>query len=135
MILHRIDPCHMRENDGLVNVWQAHNLAYTPTSVSSLDTFVWGTGGEICRSFYGVPLWRWQGANPDDVLLRTLGRKAPQPLARPASQGAVVDHVRAFVQEVMDEGFPAEDVPDLYYTYERVRRRAGVNLRKYSPTA
>ena len=46
----------MRENDGLVNVWQAHNLAYTPTSVSSLDTFLWGIGGEICRSFYGVPL-------------------------------------------------------------------------------
>ena len=73
----------MRENDGLVNVWQAHNLAYTPTSVSSLDTFVWGIGGEICRSFYGVPLLRWQGANPDDVLLRTLGQKAAQPLARP----------------------------------------------------
>ena len=53
----------VRENDGLVNVWQAHNLAYTPTSVSSLDTFVWGIGGEICRSFYGVPLLRWQGAN------------------------------------------------------------------------
>ena len=125
----------VRENDGLVNVWQAHNLAYTPTSVSSLDTFVWGIGGEICRSFYGVPLLRWQGANPDDVLLRALGRKATQPLARPAAQAAVVDHVRAFVQEIMDEGFPVEDVPDLYYTYERVRRWAGANLRKYSPTA
>ena len=60
----------VRENDGLVNVWQAHNLAYTPTSISSLDTFIYGIGGEICRSFYGVPLLRWQGANPDDVLLR-----------------------------------------------------------------
>ena len=35
----------------------------------------------------------------------------------------------------MDEGFPVEDVPDLYFTYERVRRWAGANLRKYSPTA
>ena len=125
----------VRENDGLVNVWQAHNLAYTPTSVSSLDTFVWGAGGEICRSFYGVPLLRWQGANPDEVLLRTLGQKAAQPLVRPPAQAAVVDHVRAFVREIMDEGFPVEDVPDLYLAYERVRRSSGANLRKYLPTA
>ena len=125
----------VRENDGLVNVWQAHNLAYSPTSVSSLDTFVWGIGGEICRSFYGVPLLRWKGSNPDDVLLRAPGRKDTQPLARPAAHAAVVDHVSAFVQEMVDEGFPVEDVPDLYYAYERVRRCSGANLRKYLPTA
>jgi asparagine synthase (glutamine-hydrolysing) len=125
----------VRENDGLVNVWQAHNLAYTPSSVSSLDTFVWGIGGEICRSFYGVPLLRWQGAKPDDVLLRLCGLQTAQVLARPAAQVAVVDHVRRFVQETLDEGFPVEDVPDVYFTYDRLRRASGANLRKYSPTA
>ena len=114
----------VRENDGLVNVWQAHNLGYVPTSVNSLDTFVWGIGGEICRSFYGVPLLRWQGANPDEVLLPPLV-EGPAPLARPAAQAAVVAQVRAFAREIVDEGFPVEDVLDLYFTFERLRRCVG----------
>jgi asparagine synthase (glutamine-hydrolysing) len=125
----------VRENDGLVNVWQAHNLAYVPTSVNSLDTFVWGIGGEICRSFYGVPLSRGNGANPDEVLLRACGLRAPPLLARPAAHAAVVAHVRAFAREIMNEGFPVEDVLDLYFTFERLRRASGANLRKYLPTA
>ena len=70
----------VRENDGLVNVWQAHNLAYTPTSVTSLNTFLWGIGGEICRSFYGVPLLTWAGSKrrggpaPDHSIERPLSR-------------------------------------------------------------
>ena len=75
----------VRENDGLVNVWQAHNLAYTPTSVSSLDTFVWGTGGDLPvvlrRSLVALA-----GANPDEVLLRTLGQKAAATRTRPPAQ-------------------------------------------------
>ena len=39
------------------------------------------------------------------------------------------------MREIMDEGFPAEDVPDVYYTYEQIRRWAGADLRKYLPTA
>ena len=35
----------------------------------------------------------------------------------------------------MDEGFPAEDVPDLYFTFERVRRSSGGRSAEYSPTA
>ena len=68
-------------------------------------------------------------------MVRAAGLKATQLLARPAAHAAVVDHVSAFVKEVLDEGFPVEDVPDLYFAYERVRRFSGANLRKYLPTA
>jgi asparagine synthase (glutamine-hydrolysing) len=125
----------VRENDGLVNVWQAHNLAYTPTSVTSLNTFLWGIGGEICRSFYGVPLLNWAGANVEEVVLRVTRLNLPQPIARPTAQAATLDQVRAFVREATDEGFPADDLLDVFFTYERLRRWAGANLRKYSPTA
>ena len=69
------------------------------------------------------------------MLLRACGLRAPPLLARPAAQAAVVAQVRAFAREIVDEGFPVEDLLDVYFTFERLRRASGANLRKYLPTA
>ncbi len=101
-----------------------------PVHVDRLLMQLHGFGGEIARSFY---------TGPRDVLaLRRPDALAALPDRWVSTHGGLVtgdgrqlarQSIAAFVAACADDGVPAPDVPDHFYTFDRVRRWGGANLR------
>jgi len=116
----------VRQNDGLVSLSQAGVMLNREERVRSLGVFLAGHGGEIARGFYLEPflllsrpraatLSRFMG---DRVINRYGGLITEQ------AERLSRDYLDSFVERMLDEGFDPREIPDAFYTYERVGRWA-----------
>ena len=119
--------------DGMVSLWQIADMLHDSPAEETWPLCFWGIGGEIARGYYGSPRWYASRdkttASVTEFLQRRVLRKGGG-IISPDLPEAAHAHVAAFVEGNVHLGVRLEDVPDLFYTYERVRRWAGTNARK-----
>lgn len=130
---HKLATRLVRQTDGLVSVFQAHNLAYVAEAPQELAVQYWGIGGEVCRAFYGVPYHGWNGTNVSEVLEGVVGVNSWGGLVREEAVKSVRDHIERFVKQAREDGFGIADLPDVFYAFDRVRRWAGSGARTWLP--
>jgi asparagine synthase (glutamine-hydrolysing) len=121
-----IAPALVRQNDGLVGLRQVGVMLNREETVHTLGVLLAGHGGEIARGFYQEPfllLSRPSAAS----LSRFMGDRLVDRHAGLITEQAerlTRDYLRTFVDRMLDEGFEPGEVPDAFYTYERVGRWA-----------
>ena len=125
----------IRQNDGMVNLWQIANSIPQCQNVESLPLELWGVGGEIARGSYYRNL-KLPPTLADSQMLRLfpscLVREDTYLLKR-KTRHLALQSVRETCQAFLDDGFKPQHVPDAFYTFERVRRWAGTNTRSFAP--
>lgn len=125
------------QNDGMVSLGHIRNSFYQPLRSDGRLIHLYGGGGEIARGFYDSAAYFLHNHSAEYVqryLTERLTHNRTELLKEEALLQAE-GYLEEFVSRVMDEGFAPVDVPDLFYTYERVRRWAGVNFRPFRPKA
>ncbi len=124
----------VRQNDGMVSLWQIGDILWEPRPVGSSSIRLWGIGGEIARGIYDNPIWHY-GLKSASFTKRFLARKLLErsELITIESATTATDFIGQWVDQKLDEGCPIADIPDLFYTSERVRRWAASNARKVRP--
>ncbi len=121
----------------MISLGHIRNSFYQPLRQDSRLVHLYGGGGEIARGFYdSAPyfLHTHSAAYVQSYLSDRLTRNRTELLSADALAQAD-SYLKEFVAQVIDEGFAPVDVPDLFYTYERVRRWGGVNFRPFRPKA
>jgi asparagine synthase (glutamine-hydrolysing) len=124
-----------QQNDGMVNLWQIADVLQQPSCIDRLSISLWGIGGEIARGFYSEPK-AFLFPHGLEGIQRFLSKrlvKDHRRLIRHEATALAQTYLQQFVEEVVAEDFVPLDVPDVFYTYERVRRWAGSNARKGRP--
>ena len=125
----------VRQNDGMVSLWQVADILAYPTNAANLGVCLWGAGGEIGRSYYSKPhlfLRKYTVADMQRFLVNKFGISHSE-LLRKEATALVRGYIQHFVEQCVEDGFDLFDVPDVFYTYERVRRWFGTNARKMMP--
>lgn len=117
----------VQQNDGMVSLT---HVGEQPLQLERLGVELSGAGGEIARGYYNSARFFWGGHGVDYtqqyLAKRLMGKR--KELFHQETVAMVQKYLQDFVQQVVDEGFPPIDVPDIFYTYERVRRWAGINI-------
>jgi len=95
-----------------------------------------GLGGEIARSFYGNPFTFFFCRTKESIKRYIKSRyvNSWQSLVKSAPLNEVSRYLDQFFDSLLDSGAAVEDLLDLFYTLERVRRWAGSQTRKFSST-
>lgn len=124
----------VRQNDGMISLWQVVDILWDALPVKARPTRVWGIGGEIGRGNYDNPKWHY-GLKTAGLAKRFLTDKVLHKSALVYDDAYIIaaQFVDQWVTQTLDSGCPIADIPDLFYTYERVRRWAGANARKMRP--
>lgn len=118
----------VRMTDGLVSV---KDPGTGPVEADALSVHLHGFGGEIARSFYVGPLRALRLRRPGGLDELAEGWVSDRNgLVTAAARQSAADHVHGVIEAWRDRGVRDEDIPDLFYTFERTRRVAGANLRK-----
>lgn len=123
----------IRQNDGLVSLWQVADLWHPSGSPGRMG--LWGIGGEIARGNYSNPRLFVGRKGVEDVKQFLIGRVLDDHhgLVRAEAFEAAQEFLGTWVNEMTGEGVEPVDMPDFFYTYERIRRWAGSNARKIRP--
>jgi asparagine synthase (glutamine-hydrolysing) len=132
----RIAPGLTRQCDGLVDLGQVGVMLNREDHLDHLGIFIAGHGGEIPRGFYLEPLFLLSRPGQREVVSLLAGRllESHGGLLEPAVERSCRAYLDEFVAARLDEGFAAADVPDAFYTYERVGRWAStVGIRPSLP--
>jgi asparagine synthase (glutamine-hydrolysing) len=124
----------IRQNDGLASLNLIANILGQPSKVDRLAVTLCGLGGEIARSYYGDLFNGVRSAKQMLALFPTLMVSDYGGLLSREALGVSRSYLRVFLNECLDEGFPPEELPDVFYTYERVRRWASNLAREMAPT-
>ncbi len=122
----------IRQNDGLSSLWHIANVLNQPSQINFLDLSLWGSGGEIARGPYSTP-YLFLGRHRVADVQRFLTKKRINCFGGLIRQDGVIlarDYVNRFVEQYVDEGFSPIDIPDLFYTSQRVGRWGGNNARR-----
>lgn len=124
----------VRQNDGMVSLWQIADLLWPPRPEGAPSTRAWGIGGEIARGNYDNPKWHY-GLKTAGFAKRFLVNKLQirSELITGESTASAAKFLEQWVDRNLDEGCPIADIPDVFYTAERVRRWAATNARKIRP--
>ncbi|WP_041237707.1 hypothetical protein [Gloeothece citriformis] len=116
----------VQQNNGMVSL--AH-FAEQPLQLDRLGVQLSGAGGEIARGAYNSPGFLLQNHSIDCIgqyLTRRVMKKRHE-LLHQQTITIAQNYLQDFVKQVIEEGFSPMDVPDVFYTYERVRRWAGIS--------
>jgi asparagine synthase (glutamine-hydrolysing) len=119
----------------MVSVWQAANVLGQPATIPSLGYTIGGIGGEIARCYYGRGELLRAGLAPAELvknLCTALLGKRRALLTEEASRDARIILERHLI-ELLELCQRPEDLPDVFYTFDRVRRWGGANARKVAP--
>jgi hypothetical protein len=128
------------QNDGLVSLIQLGDYVPLDHPVAALQTTFWGVGGEIGRAGTG-PL---SNVSPNLPVVSRIPQAQRRLLARKIDDGGllssagralVADYLDALIDARLAEGWPARELSEAFYTFERVaswgstgpRRAAGVS--------
>jgi len=126
----------IRQYDGMlslrmINLWHIADVNQQP-SIAKRKVLLSGIGGEIARGCYSeISLFKRVSSKED--LIQYLTAKALKYSGKIISSEAVElskSYLLQFINEAIDEGFSLIDIPDLFYIGERLRRWAGISLRK-----
>ena len=123
--------------DGMVTLEHIVNAFAFPEQVTNFPVHLYGAGGEIARGYYTDK--RWIVRSPDvrtatDYLKSYFLRKKHRSrLLTPEGLRLAEAYLEQFVERTLSSGFEPEDVPDVFYLGERVRRWAGSNFRPPIP--
>ena len=128
-------------NDGLSSLEAvSDHLDHTGT-VDRLPLEFWGAAGEIGRKVKWVAS-SLAGLTPGARRLHTIQRalllrgiSSGGGLLRPAAREHVVDYLDGFIAQRRAEGWPAEDLIDVFYAFGRVRHWSARGVRRASATA
>ena len=120
----------IEQNDGMLSL-RSINYAYKqPSSVEHLGVTLYGAGGEIARGFYNSPQFVL-GSHSLDYVQNYLSKILIANHHALLHQETIVilqKYAEEFVQQVIDEGFSLMDVPDVFHSYEQVRRWVGIHI-------
>lgn len=126
---------YVQRYDGMSSLWQMADVLTMPDSVERLSLTLWGAGGEIARGFYYQPelflAVRDLAGIQAYLVNKLLGRRGR--LMTGEAKALVAGYLKDFAAQQMRQGFRPQDVPDLFYTFQRVGRWAGHNARKTAP--
>ena len=92
---------------------------------------IWGAGGELARAMYFNPVHDVRGTTIQDVQDNIARRwiDSSNGMIRPE----VCSQARSFIDDAVvkyaDDGFPVDDLNDVFFLYDRGARRAGKNMR------
>jgi asparagine synthase (glutamine-hydrolysing) len=112
-------------SDGMVSLWQIADVIDQPSRIDGLRMGLPGWGGEIARGFYTHPKLFLRPRFTHAYLRQRFGGDHGGLLTADA-RGLALRELDAFITE--HPGDPL-DLPDHFYTEERVRRWAGANGR------
>ncbi len=121
----------IRQGDGMISMWQLHNLSDKPQKI---DRLIVSITGVISGNYYN-PLEALQTHSTDQIeqmlidylVYRYGGLVLPE--ARNLSSAAI----RKKIQEYFDQGIFGIDALDAFNWYQRVGRWAGCNRNRNSP--
>jgi asparagine synthase (glutamine-hydrolysing) len=92
---------------------------------------IWGAGGELARAMYFNPMHEVRGATLGNIQDHNARRWISN--ANGLVRTEVCAMARSFIDDTIagyaDDGFPVEDLNDVFFLYERGARRAGKNMR------
>ena len=116
----------------MVSLWQVGDFLNNPFQFKRLGLNFEGHGGEIARGFYSSPEMFLFNYKRKDIFnyLKIKFASTRGNLILPQAIDSTADYLRLFVDQTLNSGFSPLDVPDVFYTYQRVGRWAGVNGRK-----
>lgn len=125
----------VKQNDGMISLWQVVDILHQPEEVESLCVRLWGIGGEIARGYYSNLLLFIRKRDRKTVMSLLIAHvlKDYRGIIRKEAIQLSKDYLFAFAENVIQHGFSPIDIPDVFYAYERVRRWAGDNARKVRP--
>ena len=126
----------VRQNDGMVTLWQVAVMLNRKNRIERLDVSLGGHGGEISRGFYLEPqrllLPSSEAGIHRFMLARLIGSDAG--LATAEAKVEARAFVAEFVDQKLREGYAPDNIPDAFYTYDRVSRWAAtVGMRPTLP--
>lgn len=92
---------------------------------------IWGAGGELARAMYFNPIHDVRGTTIKDVQDNIARRWIDNAngMIRPEACALARSFVDDAIVKYADDGFPVEDLNDVFFLYERGARRAGKNMR------
>jgi asparagine synthase (glutamine-hydrolysing) len=125
----------IRQNDGMLNIIQVADLVRQPEHIDRLEPTLWGIAGAVARGHLSDPKLlarRWTTAGMKAFMVEVLA-DTHGGLVRPAA----FHESRRLIEELGDrfagEGFAPLDIPDVLFTWDRMRRWGGTNARKAMP--
>jgi asparagine synthase (glutamine-hydrolysing) len=114
----------------------AGTVTFSDRQLDHLNIRMWGAGGEIARGYYSnKPRLFFSKPGVEDIqnyLISSVINNYTG-LIRQEGIALVRDYIQQFVKQYAAVGFAPIDIPDAFYTYERVGRRAGNNMRTSIP--
>jgi hypothetical protein len=125
----------VQRNDGMCNLYQMDNLLDVPDDLERLEVNLWGQGGEAARGYStGTDFF----LNPHSTagLQRYLADKfirTHSGIVRPEAVELVEDYIAQSVERFQGMGVTPENVPDIFYLYERIASRGRCNVRSTAP--
>jgi len=125
----------IRQNDGMVSLLQMADVLGQPSQIDRLGVSLWGSGGEIARGYFSEPTIFVRCRSVETMQHYLVSRFAQDHggLIRGEAIKLARSYLECFVERVVGEGFSPLDVPDVFYTFDRVRRWAGTQARKAMP--
>jgi asparagine synthase (glutamine-hydrolysing) len=106
-------------------------LAFQVPRVNQLNVRLTGAGGEIARGYYDNS-HLYFGKHNVEAVKNFLIKKTIKNYRGTIRQRGIAlsrDYVSHFVNQCVDNGFEPLNIPDAFYTYQRVGRRVGGNWR------
>lgn len=122
------------QNDGMVSLWQMVDVLGGSDPERSPPTLIWGVGGEIGRANFDHPKWHYGLKSAKSAKHFLAGRLLQKSeLIKDEALTLARRFLDQWIEQKLDSGCPIADIPDLFYTFERVRRWGGSNARKIHP--
>lgn len=120
----------IEQNDGMLSFRSINYAAKQPLSVDHLGITLYGAAGEIARGYYNSPQFVWSSSNLDYVqkYLSKILIANHQKLFHQDTISTLENYGKDFVQQAIDDGFSLIDVPDVFHSYEQVRRWVGIHI-------
>ena len=120
----------IQQNDGMLSFRSVNYAAKQPSSVERLGITLYGAAGEIARGYYNSTQFFLNSHSLDYVqkYLSKILIANHQELLHQDTIVTLQKYGEEFVQQVIDEGFSPIDVPDVFHSYEQVRRWVGIHI-------
>jgi hypothetical protein len=125
----------VQRNDGMCNLYQMDNLLDVPDHLERLEVNLWGQGGEAGRGYATSTDFFLSPHTPSGLVKYLSGKfiRTHSGIVRREAVELVEDYISQSVEHFKEMGISAENVPDIFYLYERIGSRGRCNVRCTMP--
>lgn len=125
----------VRQSEGMTSLWEMATVLELDAPIDRLGLSLWGMGGEIARGRYCEPHFFLTGRNLAGAqrFLAEQRINNSSGLFRQEGVELTRDYVYRFAEQCVDEGWEPVDVPDVFFSFERVGRFGGIGARRTMP--